>query len=169
MFNLSSNFLIDRSKAVLLLCILSVICVSRVSVILSCLFLAAFLSPVGKGMTAWLSFLWCFLVFSQLFHMVSWVRCGIWLYRFLIFAFVTGYREIWHIKSTSMRYMKRCYRENISFNLYSTFGHCIYFGLHCFDIIRLMDSVKVLYFSHNLLILDDNNNNGNNNNKNAYI
>ena len=63
-----------------------------------------------------------------------------------------------------MRYMKRCYRENISFNLYSTFGHCIYFGLHYFDLIRLMDFVHVLYFNHNLLILDDNNNNGNNNN-----
>ena len=36
--------------------ILVVICVLRVSFILSCLFLAAFWSPAGKELTSWLSF-----------------------------------------------------------------------------------------------------------------
>ena len=49
MFQLSSNYFTDRSKAVLLLWILSVICVLFVFVILSCLFLAALWSPAGKG------------------------------------------------------------------------------------------------------------------------
>ena len=55
--------------------------------ILSCLFLSALWSPVRKGLTSWLSCMWCFLVFLSLPHMVSWVRCGPWLYRFLIFAY----------------------------------------------------------------------------------
>ena len=40
---------------------------------------------VGKGLTSWLSFVMsnCNIVTFQL---VSWVRCGAWLYRFLIFA-----------------------------------------------------------------------------------
>ena len=57
------------------------------SVMLSCLFIAAFWSCAGKGLTSWLSCMWCFLVFLSLSHVVSWVRCGTWLYRFLIFAF----------------------------------------------------------------------------------
>ena len=52
MFRPSHNFLTDRSKAVLLLWMLFVICVF---VILSCLFLAALLSPAEKGLTSWLS------------------------------------------------------------------------------------------------------------------
>ena len=53
MFKLSSNILTDRSKAVLLLWILFVICVSCLSVILSCLFLAAlWWLPAGEGYNA---------------------------------------------------------------------------------------------------------------------
>ena len=44
------------------------------------LFICALWSPAGKGLTSWLSF-----VFVT-FPLVSWVRCGTWLYRFLIFA-----------------------------------------------------------------------------------
>ena len=40
-----------------------------------------------ERLTSWLSCMWCFLVFLSLSHMMSYVRCGIWLYRFLIFAF----------------------------------------------------------------------------------
>ena len=71
------------------------------SVILSCLFLAALWSPTWKGLTSWLSCVWCFLMFLSLSHMVSWVRCGIWLYRFLIFTSFPGtklaqnFREKW--------------------------------------------------------------------------
>ena len=64
MFKPSSNFLTDCSKA-LLLWILYVICVSYLSVILSCLFLAALWPPSGKGLTSWLSCMWCFLVFCH--------------------------------------------------------------------------------------------------------
>ena len=39
----------------------------------------------GKGLTSWLGFVMFNCVFS-LYHMVSWVRCGTWLYRYLIFA-----------------------------------------------------------------------------------
>ena len=50
-----------------------------------CLFIGALWSPAGKGMTSWLSFVMskCEVV---TFPLVSWVRCGAWLYRFLIFA-----------------------------------------------------------------------------------
>ena len=44
-----------------------------------------FVSPAGKGLTSWLSFV----VFNcefVTFPLVSWNRCGTFLYRFLIFA-----------------------------------------------------------------------------------
>ena len=43
------------------------------------LFIAALWSHAGKGLTSWLMFL----LLSQV---VSWIRCGTWLYCFLIFA-----------------------------------------------------------------------------------
>ena len=59
-------------------------------VMLFCLFLAAFWSPAGKGLTSWLSCVLCFLnMFLALFHMAFRIRCGTWLYRFLIFAFLS--------------------------------------------------------------------------------
>ena len=42
-------------------------------------------SPAGKGLTSWLSFVVSNCEFVT-FPLVSWVRCGTWLYRFLIFA-----------------------------------------------------------------------------------
>ena len=49
------------------------------------LFVDALWSPAGKGLTSRLSFVMCIcdVVISPL---VSWVRCGTLLYRFLIFA-----------------------------------------------------------------------------------
>ena len=58
------------------------------------LFICALWSPAGKGLTSWLSFVvstvsllvcgvYCEFV---TFPLVSWVRCGTLLYRFLIFA-----------------------------------------------------------------------------------
>ena len=41
--------------------------------------------PAGKGLTSWLSFVVSSCEFVT-FPLVSWVRCGTWLYRFLIFA-----------------------------------------------------------------------------------
>ena len=42
-------------------------------------------SPARKGLTSWLSFVVSNCEFVT-FPLVSWVRCGTWLYRFLIFA-----------------------------------------------------------------------------------
>ena len=52
---------------------------------LACLFVDALWSPAGKGLTSWLSFVLsnCDVV---TFPSVSWVRCGAWLYLFLIFV-----------------------------------------------------------------------------------
>ena len=49
------------------------------------MFVYALWSPVGKGLTSWLSFVMsnCNVV---TFPLVSWVRCGAWLYQFQIFA-----------------------------------------------------------------------------------
>ena len=59
----------------------------KLSVLLSCLFIAALWSPAGKWLTSSLSCMRCFLVFLSLSHVVSWVRFGTWFYRFLIFTF----------------------------------------------------------------------------------
>ena len=59
-----------------------------VFVMLSHLFIAALWSPAGKGLTTWLWLvMFIIIVFLLLSHMLSWVRYGTWLYRFLIFAF----------------------------------------------------------------------------------
>ena len=55
MFKPSSNFFTDCSMAVLLLWIVFVICALCLSILLSCLFLAALWSPAGKGLTSSLS------------------------------------------------------------------------------------------------------------------
>ena len=52
--------------------------------VLSRLFLAALWSPAGRGLTSWL--LIVMIMFLSLSHVVSWVRCGTWLYSFLIFV-----------------------------------------------------------------------------------
>ena len=49
------------------------------------LFLDALRSPAGKGLTSWLSFVVSNCEFVT-FPLVSCVRCGTCLYRFLIFA-----------------------------------------------------------------------------------
>ena len=49
------------------------------------LLIDALWSPAGKGLTSWLSFVVPnFDIFT--FPLVSWVRCGALLYRFLIFV-----------------------------------------------------------------------------------
>ena len=53
--------------------------------VLSCLFIAVLRSPEGKGLTSWLLHA-MFIVISFLSHLVSWDRCGTYLYRFLILA-----------------------------------------------------------------------------------
>ena len=85
-FKTSSKYFTDRSKAVLLLWIFYVFC-SVLCLLCLCtrLFICALWSPAGKGLTSWLSFVVSNCKFIT-FPLVSWVRCGTWLYRFLIFA-----------------------------------------------------------------------------------
>ena len=52
MFKPSSNSFAERSKWVLLLWIICFICLLRLSVLLTCLFLAVLWSPAGKGLTS---------------------------------------------------------------------------------------------------------------------
>ena len=75
----------DRSKAVLLLWIIHVIYIVRLLCFLARLFIVALWSPAGKGLTSWLSFVMTNCEFVT-FQLVSWVSCGTWLYRFLIFS-----------------------------------------------------------------------------------
>ena len=65
-----------------LLCFCFVLCLLC---LLASLFICALWSPAGKGLTSWLSFVVSNCEFVT-FPLVSWVRCGTWLYRFLIFA-----------------------------------------------------------------------------------
>ena len=53
------------------------------------LFIDALWTPTGKWLTSWLSFVMsnCDSFYFVTFPFVSWVRCGTWLYRFLIFVF----------------------------------------------------------------------------------
>ena len=50
------------------------------------LFICAMWSPAGKELTSWVSFVVSSCEFFFIFPLVSWVMCGTWLYRFLIFA-----------------------------------------------------------------------------------
>ena len=75
----------DRSKAVLFLWIFYVFSVLYLLCLCACLFICALWSPAGKGLTSWLSFVVSNCEFVT-FPLVSWVRCGTGLYRFLIFA-----------------------------------------------------------------------------------
>ena len=65
-----------------LLCFCSVLCLLCLC---ARLFICALWSPAGKELTSWLSFVVSNCEFVT-FPLVSWVRCGTWLYRFLIFA-----------------------------------------------------------------------------------
>ena len=69
------------------------------------LFVDALWSTVGKGLTSWLSIVMCICdVFT--FQLVSWVRCGAWLYRFLIFALFL----------TLLPFNSLCFNEKITHN-----------------------------------------------------
>ena len=63
--------------------LVDLLCFSVLCLLCLCVrpFICALWSPAGKGLTSWLSFGLCFT-----FPLVSWVRCGTWLYRFLVFA-----------------------------------------------------------------------------------
>ena len=65
-----------------LLCFCSVVCLLCLC---ARLFICALWSSAGKGLTSWLSCVVSNCEFVT-FPLVSWVRCGTWLYWFLIFA-----------------------------------------------------------------------------------
>ena len=79
------KYFTDRSKAVLLLWIIYVFSVLRWLCLCVRLFICALWSPARKGLTSCLSFVVSDCEFVT-FPLVSWVRCGTWLYQFLIFA-----------------------------------------------------------------------------------
>ena len=89
----SSGSCVQCSKAMLLLWIIYVLYVLNLLCFRVRLFIDALWSPAGKELTSWLSFdLSNYEVVT--FPLVSWVRCGAWLYRFLIFAlFHTFFRS----------------------------------------------------------------------------
>ena len=72
------------------LCFCSVLCLLCLC---ARLFICALWSPAGKGLTSWLSFVVSNCEFVT-FPLVPWVRCGTWLYRFLIFAPLLTLMEI---------------------------------------------------------------------------
>ena len=72
------------------------------------------LQPCGY-LTSWLSCMWCFLVFLSLSLMVSWIRCGIWLYGFLIFAIFLTFTLCIRMKSLIKIY--RAVQELWAFSL----------------------------------------------------
>ena len=99
---LQLNIFTDRSKAVLLLWIICVIYVLYFSCFRVHLFIATLWSPAGKGLISWLLFV-MFIVFLLLSLVVSWVRCGTWLYRFLIFGVFLSLENleniIWYLEN----------------------------------------------------------------------
>ena len=58
------------------------------------LLMDALWSPAGKGLTSWLSVVMSYCVVVT-FPLVFWVRCGAWLYRFLIFALFLTFMFYW--------------------------------------------------------------------------
>ena len=71
--------------------VLSVLCLLCLCVRL---FICALWSPAGKGLTSWLPFVVTHCEFVT-YSLEPWVRCGTWLYRFLIFAPLLTLSSIW--------------------------------------------------------------------------
>ena len=70
----SNYFHTDHSKTVFFVDLFCYLCFTFVFISMSCLFLAPLWSPAGKGLTSWLSCVWCFPVFLSLSHMMYRVR-----------------------------------------------------------------------------------------------
>ena len=93
--NQQTNNFTDRCKAVLLLWIIYIISVLFLLCFRVRLFINALWSPSGKGLTSRLSF-----VMSNFetvtFPLVSWVRCGARLNRFLMFSSFLLWMKLMH-------------------------------------------------------------------------
>ena len=106
------------SPWIMLCFFLSCVCYAFVSV---CLYVPCG-HLLGKGWPLG-SRLWCPTVFVT-FPLVSWVRCGTWLYRFLIFApLLTSQRgklydyivpRVWYIGVTYKMYFMYCAASNLT-------------------------------------------------------
>ena len=89
--------LTDRSKAVLLLWIIFVICDLCLSVVLSCL-LATLWSPAGNGLPSWLSYMRCFVTFpygalGRVLHLIVSIP-DICLVSYFVILFYNNYNVI---------------------------------------------------------------------------
>ena len=104
-----------------LLCFCSVLCLLSLCVRL---YICALWSPAGKGLTSWLSFVVSYYDFIT-FPLVSCVRCGTWLYRFLIFAALLtlyiGCEFLGHIIFTWDYYNHASRRVDTIYKLYYQF------------------------------------------------
>ena len=64
-------------------------------------------SPAGKGLTSWLSLVVSNCEFVT-FPLVSWVRCGTWLYQFLIFAPLHTFLNTCEQRMKTIRHKTAC-------------------------------------------------------------
>ena len=99
-----------------LLCFCSALCLLCLCVRL---FICALWSPAGKGLTSWLWFVVSNCKFIT-FHLVFWVRCGTWLYRFMTFAPLLTFIQpltpimVIFIDRTSIRFSDGGFRKTIN-------------------------------------------------------
>ena len=93
------------------------------------LFIDALWSPAGKGLTSWLLFLMsnCEVV---TFSLVSWVRCGARLHRFLIFAVFLTFRtnHWWYIKKSDVENLKNSFFISWTMKFLKNLGSPNYFA-----------------------------------------
>ena len=125
-----------------LLCFCSVLCLLCLC---ARLFICALWSPAGKGLTSWLSFVVSYCEFVT-FPLVSWVRCGTWLYRFLIFApLLTGVLLVFRTTFYCMNCLFRKFltsvmdpmllRRTVSTSIFYNFYYILY--IECYMLLCL--------------------------------
>ena len=98
-------------------------------------------APAGKRVTSWLSFVmsYCEVV---TFSLVSWVRCGTWLYWFLIFApLLINLKRVWH----SSLCCRHCWKLGVHTRVVPV-SHRL-FLLHGTRILSVFPSMKLLQVS----------------------
>ena len=117
-----------------LLCFCSVLCLQCLC---ARLFICALWSPAGKGLTSWLSFVVSNCEFVT-FPLVSWVRCGTWLYRFLIFAPL--------LTSVTLHWVSMCWSAVCDCGISWLYSH-IFFPLTFFKVTLVSYDKEYLTFA----------------------
>ena len=79
---------------------------------------------LGIGLTSWLSFVVSYCEFVT-FPLVSWLRCGTWLYRFLIFAPLLTFQSSFR-GSESWLLCYYCLTDDCYCNCPVAFPHCAF-------------------------------------------